>query len=639
MFCMMKNVFGKGATVDLAEPLEEPIRRRRKRSKLRQAFAKVNGALRLGLGFTFLPPVRGGPGDPLRGVSVHYLTTVFVEEATRIGIPRDSTVHVLEPKLVRANSAVGICPRDGQQGLAFVDTLTDPDHAGRANLMLSYTWNYTIEEICGALEDYCRRNKLNPRRTYVWICFLCINQHRVQEARRSGSNVPFEQFADEFGSRVRNIGHVLALIGSWKKPAYLTRAWCIFELYIALKEQSTLELIMPDSESADFLKSLLEDPLTLESVMSVFCGADVRTAEASVPSDKDRILLAVENGPGYGTLNQAVKDKLERWFCEVADKGITACQQRHRECPLTASAMGEVAGRIAWLLIELSHIEEVEKMASVWLDILSCHALNDSVVVASLQMARAHAQVQLGSSASISAQSLSQWLDLCLQSTDDGLKTQAYLTVSMYFAEMRQLKAARSWLEEGLRVPASAEAREFRVTARFVVLHARVCEEEDDVEGANASIARSFSCEKTKHHGTCYGFYLAHLALHSLRRGRTDDAQQNVRDARNIFEETGTLQDFRSCQCLSLMAWTLAELGDPAGALDLATRSVEGFKFQGRDETPSGMNALMGLAYIKLIRGDVENAGLLREQAVAYRASQGLPRVPLFQVAPKDFYL
>jgi hypothetical protein len=45
--------------------------------------------------------------------------------------------------------------------------------------MLSYTWGYTFGSIGSALMAFCATSSLDPRTTYVWICCMCINQHRV----------------------------------------------------------------------------------------------------------------------------------------------------------------------------------------------------------------------------------------------------------------------------------------------------------------------------------------------------------------------------------------------------------------------------------------------------------------------------
>ena len=131
-------------------------------------------------------PSYGARGGPLRGLSVEYLKTEFLP-AMGIDDSSDAKVYDIEPE-IRAQSEQ-LCPRDNQQGAAFVDVALDPD-AGRATVMLSYGWGYRVIDIVGALEAYCDRKGLDPREVRVWMCCLCINQHRVKEARERGDAAP-----------------------------------------------------------------------------------------------------------------------------------------------------------------------------------------------------------------------------------------------------------------------------------------------------------------------------------------------------------------------------------------------------------------------------------------------------------------
>lgn len=89
-----------------------------------------------------------------------------------------------------------------------------------------------------ALETHCERNSLPAQTTYVWICFACVNQHRVSDS------VPFEHFRETFETQVTDLlpamlnarsdrpslqvmatGHVLSLIAPWSDPENLKRAW------------------------------------------------------------------------------------------------------------------------------------------------------------------------------------------------------------------------------------------------------------------------------------------------------------------------------------------------------------------------------------------------------------------------------
>ena len=87
--------------------------------------------------------------------------------------------------------------------------------------MVRSTWGYQVADIVSALQVYCERTARDPKTTYVWICFACINQHQVKEQH----NVSPEAFQEEFDSRIEGTGHVLSLLAPWSDPANLKRVW------------------------------------------------------------------------------------------------------------------------------------------------------------------------------------------------------------------------------------------------------------------------------------------------------------------------------------------------------------------------------------------------------------------------------
>lgn len=84
-----------------------------------------------------------------------------------------------------------------------------------------------MTSVTGALQLWVAKIGRNPKGTYVWICAMCLNQHRIVNAITS------QQLASEFGTRVRAIGYILPMLEPWRQPTFLTRAWCLFELYVA----------------------------------------------------------------------------------------------------------------------------------------------------------------------------------------------------------------------------------------------------------------------------------------------------------------------------------------------------------------------------------------------------------------------
>mmetsp|Transcript_88479 Transcript_88479/g.228136 ORF Transcript_88479/g.228136 Transcript_88479/m.228136 type:complete len:627 (-) Transcript_88479:318-2198(-) len=289
------------------------------------------------------------PGDALRGVSVHYLSTHFIADIEEAGFTRENTIHDIEKVAIRGKGAALACPRDGKIGTAFVDALDGPDNVGPSNFMLSYTWGYTVDMIVASLVEYCERKQLDPKRTYIWMCCLCINQHRVVEAQKKGEQVPFETFSREFSSRVKGIGHVLSLMGPWHAPKYIERCWCIFELSIAMSVRCKCEILMPPSEMDSFTVALMaEDGSAINRVWELLHNVCIKRAEASVAADKEHIMRFIDSGPGLMYFNNQVRSKLESWFVGTAEERIYALCRASKCCKVihtvrtTASLLQEV---------------------------------------------------------------------------------------------------------------------------------------------------------------------------------------------------------------------------------------------------------------------------------------------------------
>jgi len=256
-----------------------------------------------------------GDGDLFRGLSVSFLNGKLLE---LLDLTADSTAKIydVEPRVRELSAAPLVCPRDGRPGCALVDVAPD-DFAGRANIMISYGWGYNVLDIVTALAAYCARSKQYPKQVIVWICFACINQHRVKESFAKGISVPFKEFEQTFKERVTGIGKVVCLLSPWNDPLYVRRVWCVFELYTAsVNPGIEIDLILPPRDADDFRNTLATEGL--DKVWECLNGLRVEDANASVEEDKITILNLVRSGPGTDFVNQNVKGRLRRWFADMA---------------------------------------------------------------------------------------------------------------------------------------------------------------------------------------------------------------------------------------------------------------------------------------------------------------------------------
>jgi len=270
------------------------------------------------------------------GPSVHHLKQTLVpavQKAVRDikktgGHPLQSTFDNLDPaeasiwhtvKVYAAPiSADTICPRDGvTQGCAYVDTLAHEDDVAIATALLSYSWSYLVAEVSAALSTWAERTKQDPKRTNIWICSLCLNQHSLSKAAASP-----EALAKEFGERVVAIGRILPMLEPWHDPGYVKRAWCLFELFTAIGERSIeIDIILSPRQAESFRKRINEDGSDAQAVDDALANVRSEDATATIKADLESIQALIQRLPGgFHKLDATVKQYLRRWF--VSQGGV-----------------------------------------------------------------------------------------------------------------------------------------------------------------------------------------------------------------------------------------------------------------------------------------------------------------------------
>jgi len=240
--------------------------------------------------------------DNINGVSVHYLRNILLQEVRDAGLDEDTaTIYDMEDLrqskhgIIRSKGAQHTCPRDDKLGAAYVDTIQGEDFVGTANVILgSYCWSYRIKDIVKTLEEKCEANERDPKQTYVWICFLCNNLHRVD------NHVPFEQFRDIFGTG-DIFGSIVTSVGTiWSMPA----------------EQK---------------KAMIESLSDIDNLLKALAKTKVENAKASREEDKKNILALVEESVGHADLNITVNSSTRKSIIGVMKKEEQLRARRSRD--------------------------------------------------------------------------------------------------------------------------------------------------------------------------------------------------------------------------------------------------------------------------------------------------------------------
>eukprot|EP00037_Helgoeca_nana_P029953 m.365208 g.365208 ORF g.365208 m.365208 type:complete len:1889 (-) comp28082_c0_seq5:432-6098(-) len=277
-----------------------------------------------------LPPIRNGSKKQLfMGPTVHYISTKLRprtlaavakpwtdRNGNHLDNPETATIAHAVAAVVKPATKNVTCPQDHKKGCSLVDALNldrdqNPDDVGYADALLSYTWGYRIVAVASALDLWVATSGRKPKETSVWVCSLCLNQHRME------STVTSEELAETFGSRVRSIGRVLPLLEPWSDPVYLTRAWCLFELYTALANRGRVEvtIIFTKESQTAFRRAMCGGGYA--KIDAALDNIKSETATASVPQDQEAIRKLIQATPGgFEVLNTRVRQHLKQWFVE-----------------------------------------------------------------------------------------------------------------------------------------------------------------------------------------------------------------------------------------------------------------------------------------------------------------------------------
>eukprot|EP00553_Chaetoceros_curvisetus_P012346 CAMPEP_0204642094 /NCGR_PEP_ID=MMETSP0717-20131115/51499_1 /ASSEMBLY_ACC=CAM_ASM_000666 /TAXON_ID=230516 /ORGANISM="Chaetoceros curvisetus" /LENGTH=566 /DNA_ID=CAMNT_0051662835 /DNA_START=48 /DNA_END=1749 /DNA_ORIENTATION=- len=290
--------------------------------------------------------------------SVHHLATEFLEGTVKdAGFDENSTIYDIEDLrkkdecgVIRKKGLGVTCPIDGRLHAAYVHSLKGEDHVGRATFMLSYAWKSRIGDITESLLNYCKEKGLSPKRVYVWICCLCINQHRVVE----GGTVELGNFQHTFRHRLQGIGHILALMAPWQLPEYLRRIWCIFEMYEAYTIECKVEIIMPPEQEKLLLNSITstanaEGKNGIKELLTGFSTIRVENASASQPEDRDNILRIIENGPGYAVFNTEINNYMRQWVVSMVRASVAEAQKRLKDDDLPSQEIIEMGTYMSYI--------------------------------------------------------------------------------------------------------------------------------------------------------------------------------------------------------------------------------------------------------------------------------------------------
>ena len=228
----------------------------------------------------------------------------------------------------KPRSADAVCPRDQDRGSTHVDTLRGLDHVGMATALLSCSWGHRILDVSEALQTWAESSGRDLKRTYIWMCSLCMNQHDFERRLlQQGAAKGPGALQKEFGNRVVAIGRMLPMLAPWNDPEHVKRAWCLFELCAAIRkpEQVQVDIILPPTQHTAF-----RDAINAQGCGVVDAPLDVIDAASATTSDSADLesIRSLVRGcaGGFDSLNETLRTHLKRWSVTAGGIRVTAAR-------------------------------------------------------------------------------------------------------------------------------------------------------------------------------------------------------------------------------------------------------------------------------------------------------------------------
>jgi hypothetical protein len=144
-------------------------------------------------------------------------------------------------------SRAGSIANRSSEGVAMTSCI-DPTAVGEPTAFVSHAWRTSFADLVDALQG-----KAQPGQ-YYWLDIFVINQH--------GTDVLPEDFwTVTFMDMIERIGTALLVLEPWDTPIALSRAWCLWEVFSAIKKDAEIHVILTDEGWKSFFADFWHRPM------------------------------------------------------------------------------------------------------------------------------------------------------------------------------------------------------------------------------------------------------------------------------------------------------------------------------------------------------------------------------------------
>jgi tetratricopeptide (TPR) repeat protein len=194
-----------------------------------------------------------------------------------------------------------------------------------ADHFVSYVWSYIlIDELLASLRYTLLEKTNQDDDVYVWLDAFCVNQHQIS-SNSITANSP-EQLQLTFGESLKAIGSMVMVLTDWMQPEYARRIWCVFESYMAKKNDIPIILAMSKKEEGMLVSNMVGNMISDNFLMETFGGINVESAKAKKLQDQQVILHLIREF-GVADVSSVILDNLKQWIVQAGVNGLKNVQE------------------------------------------------------------------------------------------------------------------------------------------------------------------------------------------------------------------------------------------------------------------------------------------------------------------------
>lgn len=237
------------------------------------------------------------------GISIHWLKNSFFQEIEKLGLDSYSTVEDIEHKMrhtpFHAKSTFGA--KEYHQH-SFIDNIEAKGHIADANVMLgSCNSSVTLGDIIDTLWEYCASSRSDPKKTFIWISFLC---HRRLDL------IYNQKVYKSTLEREARIGKIITIVIPWAGPEHFITDLGKYEVYNAIALSGCkVEVVMTPSDRKIMREESIRNKETLQQLYKKIASIQALKNKAT-----ERIRdVVVSNRMEYNQMQMNFRALLLQW--------------------------------------------------------------------------------------------------------------------------------------------------------------------------------------------------------------------------------------------------------------------------------------------------------------------------------------